>query len=94
MEKLLNSPNEPFFNQFRQMSLSYFTREDSFVMIKQLLSGINIDEKEVLLIFKYTLGHPFYIAAVCERIFLETDGAPNEVLVNYAVVKETVDKNG
>ncbi len=94
MEKLLKSPNEPFFNQFRQMSLSCFTKEDSFEMIKQLLSGIEIDEKEVLLIFKYTLGHPFYITAVCERIYLETDGAANEVLVNYAAVKETVDKNG
>jgi hypothetical protein len=94
MEKLLTSPNEPFFNQFRQMSLSCFTKEDSFEMIKKMLKGIKIDEKDALLIFKYTLGHPFYITALCERIFLETDGDANEVLVNYAAVRETVDKNG
>jgi AAA+ ATPase superfamily predicted ATPase len=94
MEKLLSSPREPFFNQFRQLSLSYFTKEDSIQMIKNLLTGIEIEESGVLLIFKYTLGHPFYITAVCERIFLETKDIADEALINYAVAKETIDKNG
>jgi AAA+ ATPase superfamily predicted ATPase len=94
MEKILSSPREPFFNQFRQLSLSYFTKEDSIQMIRKLLTGIEIGESEALLIFRYTLGHPFYITAVCERIFLETEESADEALINYAVAKETIDKNG
>jgi len=94
MEKLLSNPREPFFNQFRQLSLSYFTKEDSILMTRKLLTGIEIGDSEALLIFRYTLGHPFYITALCERIFLEIKEVADEALINYAVAKETIDKNG
>ena len=99
MEKLVKDSTEPFFNQFTILSLPHFTKDDSIVLIKRLLRNRKIKQRSVLNIFRCTAGHPFYITAICERIALESlEMESLEViddnLVNYAIIRETIDKNG
>lgn len=94
MEHLIRDSRKPFFNQFRMLGLSYFTKEDSLVLIKGLMEDYSIGGDSMLILFKYTLGHPFYITAVCERIVMESNGKIDENLVRYSLIKETLDKNG
>lgn len=94
MERLVRGSREPFFNQFRILNLSYFTKEDSLILINKMLKGYRIGDKALLTLFKQTLGHPFYITAVCERLIIESMDVIDENLVKYAVLKESIDKNG
>lgn len=98
MEQIISDPAKPFFNQFRILKLSYFTKEDSVKLIKYLLCADEnekiIDEKILYEIFKNTLGHPFYISSVCERIVLELNENITLNSVRYAVLKELFDVNG
>ncbi|PKP54536.1 MAG: hypothetical protein CVT90_00755 [Candidatus Altiarchaeales archaeon HGW-Altiarchaeales-3] len=100
METVVSDSREPFFNQFRILKLGYFTKEDSIKLVKGLLNintdtdAKKIDEKTLHEIFKNTLGHPFYITAVCERIVLEFGEDIDVNLVRYAVLKEILDVNG
>jgi len=94
MERVVGDPAEPFFNQFRILKLGHFTKEDSIKLIKALLKGMEIDENALHAIFKNTLGHPFYITAVCERIALESSRDIDINLVRYATLKEILDANG
>jgi len=94
MERLIRDSREPFFNQFRMLRLSYFTKEDSLILIKGLMKDYPISEDSMLLLFRYTLGHPFYITAACERIVIESNGKIDENLVRYSIMNETLDKNG
>ncbi|PKP56896.1 MAG: ATPase [Candidatus Altiarchaeales archaeon HGW-Altiarchaeales-1] len=94
MERVVGDPAKPFFNQFRILKLRYFTKEDSIKLVKCLLKGVEIDEKTSHEIFKNTLGHPFYITAICERIALESALEVDVDLVRYATLKEILDVNG
>lgn len=95
MENLIQGPRKPFFNQFTELRLSYFTKEDSIVLIKKLLKRFSYPEEVLFHLFKYTSGHPFYITPICERLILESSNHHlNIPLTKYVIIKETLDKGG
>lgn len=95
MENLIRGSREPFFNQFTELRLTSFTREDSIVLAKMLLKKFRYGKKMLDELFRYSYGHPFYITSICERLIIEaSDENVDEKFLKYAAMKEILDKDG
>jgi len=94
MEKIITDKSLPFFNQFQILRLGMFNKQDTIKFVKLLL-GEDVEKNVLEEIYQYTLGHPFYTRSICERLLLESiTHKMDRNLVKYAVVKETLDKDG
>lgn len=95
MEKLIKEEKSPLFLQFDMLSLSCFTREDTFTLTDKVLK--TKDRRTKGKIFKYSFGHPFYVVSICQRLVelsYKWSLPPDEDLVKYAFVLETLSKEG
>jgi hypothetical protein len=71
------------FLQFRALELYPLTREDTQALVEKLAG--RLPPAAHAAIYTYTFGHPFYVAALAERIRDLTPGEPEEVGIEQVV---------
>ncbi len=93
-EELFGYKN-PFFGQFKKMTLTGFDRESSQELIDRLLP-IRLDRTQKNLIHDFTGGQPYYLTAICERIIQEyaIQKEMNGNIVNYCILQELFGETG
>ena len=97
MEKILKDPSQPFFNQFNILRLNPFTREDSNELATKIYKTRQMKHTKPSLIYRYSMGHPFYITAICEQSSLlarRLEDNINEDITTRAFLEETLSPDG
>ncbi len=85
----------PFFGQFRRISLGSFDRASGSELIDRMLP-FRLGDDERRAIFDMTGGGPFYLTAVCERILQEyaVQKKMDHDLVRYCILDELLGETG
>ena len=95
IEDIISDSKSPLFAQAEKMYLKFFTRETTMKLVNKLLK---IEKPEIhSLIYKYSLGHPFYVYHILKRLRMLRDlqGVRiSEDSVKQAFIIETLSKEG
>jgi len=94
MMKLFQSPDAPLFLQFEILALEPFGRQDAEVLMHKL--GSEYSPGVYAEVYRYTVGFPFYITALMQRLDHLQQGseAISAESVRYAFLLETLWRGG
>jgi len=84
LNRLVTDKQSPIFLQFQKMMLRPFRKEDTFKLAIKLLPHIQHDTETLQHIHQFSLGNPFYISQICQRLL------QMETLHKIAITPEAV----
>ncbi|MCX6666413.1 MAG: ATP-binding protein [Euryarchaeota archaeon] len=93
-EELFGYKN-PFFGQFKKITLSGFDRGSSHELIDWLLP-LRLDAVQKNILHDFSGGQPYYLTAICERIIQEyaIQKDMNRNIVKYCILQELFGETG
>ena len=93
MTNIFSQSDQPFFAQFRRITLGPLPKQDCKSLARFLLQKTIVSDSALNWVYKLTNGHPFHTISLCRRLREEFDEI-NIQTVKYAFLKEVLNENG